>query len=263
MTPQIADPSGAAAMDMKAQIQAQAQEPVLRLEDVHAGYGEAQVLFGVDLEVPPSAAVGLIGRNGMGKTTLIKAVCGLIPLMRGTILFAGRPIHEMKAHKRARLGIGLVPEGRQIFPTLTVQENLLVAARATDAESGRWTPETLERLFPELASRRNTPGALLSGGEQQMLAIARALMTHPRLLILDEATEGLAPRIRQRIHDTLAGLKGEGLSLLVVDHDIQALAGYCDLFVIMEKGRIVWQGEPAHLLADESLQHRHLGLGQA
>ncbi len=239
-----------------------AASPILTLKDVHAGYDQARVLFGIDFDMEPGQAVGLIGRNGMGKTTLIKSICGLIPIMKGNILFQGLPIHHLKPHRRARLGLGLVPEGRQIFPNLTVRENLLVAARTQESGDGRWSLQAVEALFPELASRHATPGALLSGGEQQMLAIARALTTHPRLLLLDEATEGLAPRIRQRIHDTLAELKEDGLSLLVVDHDIRALAHYCDFLVIMEKGRIVWRGAPAHLLADEDLQHRHLGLGR-
>ncbi|BBK42995.1 ABC transporter ATP-binding protein [Allostella vacuolata] len=234
--------------------------PLLQLAGVEAAYGRSQVLFGVDLVVEAGSAVALLGRNGMGKTTTIRTVMGLLPLQAGIIRFAGQPVAGLPAHRIARAGIGLVPEGRQIFPNLTVHENLVATARA-GAGAGGWTLARIHQLFPRLAERAGNLGSELSGGEQQMLAIGRALMTNPRLLILDEATEGLAPLVRREIWSSLARLRAEGLTILVVDKDVEALARLCDRHAILERGRVVWTGTSADLLATPEVARRHLGLG--
>ena len=216
------------------------------------------MLFGVDLRVGPGSAVALLGRNGMGKTTTIRTILGLLPATAGSIRFAGRAVTGQPPHRIARAGIGLVPEGRQVFPNLTVHENLVATARSGP---GDWTLQRVHDLFPRLAERAGNLGSELSGGEQQMLAIGRALMTNPRLLVLDEATEGLAPLIRREIWASLARLRAAGLAILVVDKDVAALSRLCDRHVILERGRVVWSGSASDLLASPDLAHRRLGLG--
>lgn len=233
---------------------------MLRVEALQVFYGESQVLFGVDLDIGAGEAVTLLGRNGMGKTTTVRAIMGLAHARAGRVTFEGRDITGAPAHRIARAGLGLVPEGRQIFPNLSVRENLIATARA--AEDGR-TPWTLERvlsLFPALKERLTAFGNQLSGGEQQMLAIGRALMTNPKLLILDEATEGLAPLIRAEIWRTLESLKAAGLAILVIDKNVAALARFADRHTIIEKGRKVWTGDSAALMADPALRERYLGV---
>ncbi len=215
--------------------------PLLALEAVTVHYGPAQALFGVDLAVGEGEAVALLGRNGMGKTTTVRAICGLARA-GGSLGFAGREIRGLPPHRIARLGIGLVPEGRRCFAPLTVAENLAAAARP-----GPWTAAAVAGLFPRLGERRRQTAATLSGGEQQMLAIGRALMTNPRLLILDEATEGLAPRIRAEIWAALGRLKREGLAILVIDKAVPELLGLVDAAVILERGTSVWAGPPGAL----------------
>jgi branched-chain amino acid transport system ATP-binding protein len=226
---------------------------MLTVEDLAAGYGRAQVLFGVSFTIGPGETLALMGRNGMGKTTTVRAVMGLLRPWAGRVAFEGRALHGQTPHRIARAGIGFVPEGRQIFPALTVEENLIATARR-----GRWTLAGVLALFPRLEARRRHRGAELSGGEQQMLAIARALMTNPRLLILDEATEGLAPLIRAEIFATLAALRREGEATLVIDKHLGLLRGIADRIALLEKGRIVWQGTPAALGADPTIAERHL-----
>jgi branched-chain amino acid transport system ATP-binding protein len=227
---------------------------MLTISGLCAGYGHSPVLHGVDLAIGPGEVVSLMGRNGMGKTTTIRALLGLLP-SRGSRSFAGRNLAGLPPHAIARLGIGLVPEGRQVFPTLTVRENLLATARP-----GPWTVAGIGALFPRLAERAAQPAATLSGGEQQMLAIGRALMTNPRLLVLDEATEGLAPLIRGEIWACLARLKADGQAILVVDKHLAALRPLADRMTIIEKGRTVWTGTPAGLDADPGIAQRWLGL---
>ncbi len=230
---------------------------LLAVEDLHAGYGPAPVLFGVSFVVGAAEVVTLIGRNGMGKTTTIKAVMGLIRSSAGAIAFAGEPIAGRPPFRIAKAGIGLVPEGRQVFPTLTVAENLVATAAARRGPA-RWTLPEVYGLFPRLQERRGHLGSQLSGGEQQMLAIGRALMTNPRLLILDEATEGLAPLIRAEIWTVLSRLKGEGQSILVVDKNLDALTRLADRHIVIEKGRVVWTGKSPELRADPAVADRYL-----
>jgi branched-chain amino acid transport system ATP-binding protein len=234
--------------------------PLLELSGIEAAYGASRVLFGIDLAVAPGSAVALLGRNGMGKTTTIRTILGLLRPSAGRVRFAGLDVTGLATHRIARLGIGLVPEGRQVFPNLTVRENLVATARAGD---GGWTLARVHELFPRLGERAGNLGSELSGGEQQMLAIGRALMTNPRLLILDEATEGLAPLIRREIWAALDRLRAGGLAILVVDKDVAALGRLCDRHVVVERGRVVWQGSASDLLAAPELAHRHLGLGAA
>lgn len=239
--------------------------PLLSLKGLAAAYGSAQVLFDISLEVLPGEVVTLMGRNGMGKTTSIKAALGMMPLMAGEVRIDGQSVRGLPSHRIARLGLGLVPEGRRIFPTLSVVENLVATARmgARKAQHGSggeaWDLEAVFALFPRLRERQHHRGSQLSGGEQQMLAIGRALMTNPRLLILDEATEGLAPLIRAEIWDCLRMLKARGQSILVVDKNVAALTALADRHVILEKGRTVWSGDSAALAADPELAHRYLG----
>jgi len=230
-------------------------EPLLLAERLEAYYGAAQALFGVSLRIGEGEAVALAGRNGMGKTTTIRAILGLTPPAAGRVTFRGRSLLGLRPHRIARLGLGLVPEGRQVFPTLTVAENLVATARP-----GAWTLPRVKALFPRLAERARQPARTLSGGEQQMLAIGRALMTNPSLLILDEATEGLAPLIRAEIWAVLARLKAEGLAILVVDKDVRALSALAERFTVLEKGRVAWEGEGAALLADPARMHSLLGV---
>jgi branched-chain amino acid transport system ATP-binding protein len=231
-------------------------DALLELEAVETAYGLSQVLFGVSLSIGVGEVVTLMGRNGMGKTTTVRSIMGLTPARRGRIRFAGTDIGGLAAYKVAQRGIGLVPEGRQIFPNLTVRENLL----ATAVARGAWTLESVYRLFPRLAERASSMGNQLSGGEQQMLAIGRALMTNPRLLILDEATEGLAPLIRAEIWRCLAQLKTTGLSILVIDKNVGALMKVADRHFLIERGRIVWKGSSTELAAAPDVQHRYLGV---
>ena len=226
---------------------------LLSVERLQASYGVSQALFGVDLAVGEGEVVALMGRNGMGKTTTIRSICRLNPPRKGRITFGGRDIAGLRAFRVARLGIGLVPEGRRCFPNLTVRENLVAAAR-----SGQWTLARIEALFPRLAERRDQFASTLSGGEQQMLAIGRALMTNPKLLILDEATEGLAPVIRRDIWASIRTLKAEGQSILVVDKTMAELLPVADRCTIIEKGRTAWTGIPAELT--DAIRDRLLGV---
>jgi branched-chain amino acid transport system ATP-binding protein len=228
---------------------------MLRLEGVETFYGPVQALFGVDLAVADGQVVALMGRNGMGKTTTIRSILQMTPHARGRITFEGRDLAGLGPHRAARLGLGLVPEGRRCFANLTVAENLIATQRP-----GPWDRAAVERLFPRLAERRRQMAATLSGGEQQMLAIGRALMTNPKLLILDEATEGLAPLIRIEIWKCLENLKAEGQSILVIDKNVDALTRIGDRHFIVERGRVVWQGTSDELRADEGVQHRYLGV---
>ncbi len=227
----------------------------LSVENLQGGYGETQVLFGVSLDVAEGEVVSLLGRNGMGKTTTIRTLMGMLPPRAGRVTLDGRDIGGLEPFAIARAGLGLVAEGRQVFPTLSVEENLVATARP-----GPWTQARVEALFPRLAERRRQAGRLLSGGEQQMLAIGRALMTNPRLLILDEATEGLAPLIRAEIWAVLRTLKQSGLGILVIDKTLEALKRLADRHVVIEKGRTVWAGDGAALAAEPEVLRRYLHL---
>ncbi len=231
---------------------------MLKVTGLEAAYGDSQVLFGVELTVGAGEVVTLMGRNGMGKTTTVHSIMGVMAPRAGAVIFDGKPIHGLPSYRIARLGLGLVPEGRQIFPNLSVRENLVATARATGAPA--WTLQRVFEFFPRLSERQGNMGNQLSGGEQQMLAIGRALMTNPRLLILDEATEGLAPLVRQEIWTVLGRLKREGQSILVIDKNVGALLALADHHHIVEKGRVVWSGTSAALAADVELQHRYLGV---
>jgi branched-chain amino acid transport system ATP-binding protein len=230
---------------------------MLSVERLAASYGPAQVLFDISFSVAEGEVVTLIGRNGMGKTTTIFALMGLLPPEDGKATFDGLSLIGLPPFRIAQAGLGLVPEGRQIFPTLTVEENL-VATGATRSGAKQWTLDRVYGFFPALAERRNHMGNELSGGEQQMLAIGRALMTNPRLLILDEATEGLAPKIRTEIWQCLRRLKQEGQSILIVDKHLEALLRFADRHVVIEKGHVVWTGKSAALAADPSIRQRYL-----
>jgi branched-chain amino acid transport system ATP-binding protein len=233
---------------------------MLEVRGLETAYGASQVLFGVDLTIGAGEVVTLLGRNGMGKTTTVKSILGLTPIRAGSIRFEGQPIEGLPSYRIAKLGLGLVPEGRHIFANLTVRENLVATAANRRAAPDPWTYERVVALFPRLAERRESYGGQLSGGEQQMLAIGRALMTNPRLLILDEASEGLAPLIRAEIWRCLSELKALGQAILVIDKNLAALTRLADRHVIIEKGRIVWQGNSEALRADEAARHRYLGV---
>ncbi len=233
-------------------------DTVLEVAGIETCYGLSQVLFGVSLSIKPGEMVTLMGRNGMGKTTTVRSIIGLTPARAGSIRFAGREIRGLPSYKVAKLGIGLVPEGRQIFPNLSVRENLVATAVERDGDG--WTLERVYKLFPRLEAREASMGNLLSGGEQQMLAIGRALMTNPRLLILDEATEGLAPLVRAEIWRCLASLKNLGLAILVIDKNVGALARVADRHFLIERGRVVWWGTSRDLAAAPDVQHRYLGV---
>jgi branched-chain amino acid transport system ATP-binding protein len=235
---------------------------MLSVEAMEAGYGGAKVLQGVDFDLGAGEALALLGRNGMGKTTTVRALFGLLPLKAGRILFEGVALSGRSPYAIARAGLGLAPEGRQVFPTLTVDENLLATAAARQGR-GRWTLAEVFRLFPRLAERRRNYGDQLSGGEQQMLAIGRALMTNPKLLVLDEATEGLAPLVRVEIWDCLKRLKAEGQSILVIDKNLKALLGFVDRIAVIEKGRIVWRGSASEFRSEPSIIERFLHVGGA
>jgi branched-chain amino acid transport system ATP-binding protein len=231
---------------------------LLEVTGLEAGYGSAQVLFGVSLSVAEGEVATLIGRNGMGKTTTVRAIMGLLKPRGGHVRIAGEDLTGAPPYRVGRAGVGLVPEGRQVFPTLTVEENLLATSRP--GMDGRWRLGEVYGFFPRLAERRRNLGGQLSGGEQQMLAIGRALMTNPRLLVLDEATEGLAPLVRQEIWDRLADLKREGLSILVIDKNLDALGRIADRHHVLEKGEIVWSGRAGEPGSDAASLERHLHL---
>jgi len=234
--------------------------PLLEVEGIETCYGLSQVLFGLSLSIKSGEMVALMGRNGMGKTTTVRSIMGLTAPRTGSVRFGGREVRGLPAFRIAQLGIGLVPEGRQIFPNLNVRENLVAASANRLGSSEPWTLEKIHTLFPRLAERSNNMGNQLSGGEQQMLAIGRALMTNPRLLILDEATEGLAPLIREEIWNCLSLLKARGQSVLVIDKNVANLARIADRHYIIERGRAVWSGTSEQLIAEPDLQHRYLGI---
>ena len=233
---------------------------MLEVDRIETFYGRSQVLFGVSLEVGPGEVVTLMGRNGMGKTTTVRSITGLTPPRSGRILLEGVEIHNRPSYVVARLGLGLVPEGRQVFPNLTVRENLVATAANRSNMKHPWTLKDIYEMFPKLNERRNFLGGTLSGGEQQMLAIGRALMTNSRLLVLDEATEGLAPLICGEIWKCLERLKAGGQAILVVDRNLEALMPIADRHYIMEKGRVVWSGDSDALAERNDLRRRYLGI---
>src|SRR5260370_19917605 len=234
--------------------------PLLEVDGIETCYGLSQVLFGLSLSIRNGEMVAMMGRNGMGKTTTIRSIMGLTPARAGAIRFAGHDVRSLPSFRIAQLGIGLVPEGRQIFPTLTVRENLVAASGNRLGNPDPWTIEKIHALFPRLAERGSNMGGTLSGGEQQMLAIGRALMTNPRLLILDEATEGLAPLIREEIWNCLSMLKARGQSVLRIDHNLENLTRIADPHYIIQRGRAGWSGTSAQLSAEPDLQHRDRGI---
>ena len=235
--------------------------PILSAEELHVYYGASHVLHGVSLTMAPGEAVSLIGRNGMGKTTLLRAIVGLTPPRRGTVKFGGIDMTGGPTHRVARAGVAMVPEGRGIFPNLTVREHLVMSARRGPEGRADWTLERILALFPRLAERSRNLGLRLSGGEQQMLSIGRALMTNPSLLLLDEATEGLAPLVRKEIWSVIRTIKAAGVATLIVDKDIRALAAVSDRSVVLAKGRVVFEGRTTELAARPQLLNRHLGVG--
>lgn len=235
-------------------------DTLLDVDGIETCYGLSQVLFGLSLSVKAGEMVSLMGRNGMGKTTTIRSIMGLTPARAGSIRFDGAEVRQLPSYRIAKLGVGLVPEGRQIFPNLTVRENLVAAAADRFGSPNPWTLAAIYDLFPRLAERAANMGNQLSGGEQQMLAIGRALMTNPKLLILDEATEGLAPLIREEIWNCLSRLKSRGQSILVVDKNVDHLARICDRHTIIERGKTVWTGTSDQLMAEPDLQHKYLGI---
>jgi branched-chain amino acid transport system ATP-binding protein len=237
-----------------------ADTPLLELSEIETSYGLSRVLFGVSLTLCNGEMVSLMGRNGMGKTTTVRSIMGLTPAAAGSIRFGGTEVRTLPAYRVAKLGIGLVPEGRQVFPNLTTRENLVATAANRGGSSDPWTLERVCALFPRLAERARSMANLLSGGEQQMLAIGRALMTNPRLLILDEATEGLAPAIREEIWRCLEDLRGKGQSILVIDKNVDALMRVADRHYIIERGRVVWIGSSRQLASAPDIQHRYLGV---
>ncbi len=233
---------------------------MLTVEGLNTFYGSSQALFDMQLEVGRGEVVTLIGRNGMGKTTTIHSIMGIVPPSSGRITYKGVELIGLPSYKIARLGLGLVPEGRQIFPNLTVNENLIATAANTFSKANPWTRERVLELFPALAERLTSMGNLLSGGEQQMLALGRALMTNPDLLLLDDATEGLAPLVRKDIWTSLQALKKAGLSILVVDKNLADLMKLADRHYVIEKGQIVWQGSSQELRDNPSIKDRYLGV---
>ena len=233
---------------------------MLTVEGIETFYGPSQALFGVSLEVQEGEVVTLLGRNGMGKSTTVRSIMGLTPVRAGRIVFDGTDIHHLPSHAIARLGIGLVPEGRQIFPSLTVYENMVATAANRLKSAAPYTLDRVLAIFPRLADRLDHYGNQLSGGEQQMLAVVRALMTNPRLLILDEATEGLAPLIRREIWQGLAQLKANGHAILIIDKNLDALMQIADRHCIMQKGRVVWQGRTDELAGAEEVKSQYLGV---
>jgi branched-chain amino acid transport system ATP-binding protein len=237
-----------------------ADAALLEVSGIETCYGLSQVLFGLSLAIVPGEVVTLMGRNGMGKTTTVRSLMGLTPAMAGSIRFAGEEIRTLPSYLIAKLGIGLVPEGRQVFPNLTTRENLVATAANRRDVAGPWTLGRVCGLFPRLSERLLSMASQLSGGEQQMLAIGRALMTNPRLLVLDEATEGLAPLIRAEIWHCLSRLKAEGQSILVIDKNVEALIRIADRHYIIERGKVAWTGTSGELAAASAVQHRYLGV---
>src|SRR5437899_10258530 len=233
---------------------------MLEVRDLQTAYGRSQVLFGVSLEIHPGQVVTLLGRNGMGKTTTVRSIMGIIRPQGGKILLKNKPLLGLPSYRIAQAGIGLVPEGRQVFPNLTVRENLLATAANRHGRKDPWTLEKVYKFFGQLQERQNNYGNQLSGGEQQMLAIGRALMTNPRLLILDEATEGLAPLVRAEIWQCLTKLRAAGQSILVIDKNVQALIRIADRHYLIERGKVVWAGSSGELAAAPDIQHRFLGV---
>ena len=234
---------------------------MLNIEDIHTYYGDSYVLQGVSLEVRPRTAVALLGRNGMGKTTLIRSIIGFARPRQGRVLFDGQDITRLASHQIAHLGIGLVPQGRRIFPSLTVLEHLSVAARPNGAAGDRaWTMDRVFGLYPRLRERHAHRGSMLSGGEQQMLAIARALTTNPRLLLMDEPSEGLAPLLVRELGGSIGRLKEAGLSILLVEQNLPMALAIADEVYVLSKGRVVYRGTPAALSADAAVKHRYLGV---
>jgi branched-chain amino acid transport system ATP-binding protein len=230
------------------------------VDNLETAYGASQVLFGISMEINPGEAVTLLGRNGMGKTTTVRSILGLTKSFKGSIAFRGQRIERLPPDRIARMGIALVPEGRQIFPNLSVREHLVAFAGNRSGRSDPWTPERVLQLFPRLGERLENQGNQLSGGEQQMLAIGRALVTNPYLLILDEATEGLAPLVREEIWRCLGRLRAAGQTILVIDKYVERLVKLADRHTIIERGRVAWQGSSAELDADRGLWHRYLGI---
>jgi branched-chain amino acid transport system ATP-binding protein len=239
----------------------EAQRLMLELENVHSYYGTSHILQGVSFKVPNRKCVALLGRNGAGKSTTIHTIAGLHKSRQGKINFKEKPVHNLPAHQISRVGIGLVPQGRRIFPSLTIKENLMMAARKnlTDGNND-WNLERVYELFPVLEEREKNMGTQLSGGQQQMLAIGRALMTNPNFLLMDEPSEGLAPVIIDQVGEIVGKLKETGLSILMVEQNIALACQAADEILIMNKGTIVWQGTPADLLANEDIQHKYLGV---
>ena len=233
---------------------------MLKVDAIETSYGSSQVLFGLSLEVQEGQVVTLMGRNGMGKTTTVRSIMGQAPAHGGSITFDGVELTKMEDYMIAQLGLGLVPEGRQVFPNLTVRENLVATAENRSGSSDPWTLDKVLDLLPRLAERRDAMGQQLSGGEQQMVAIGRALMTNPKMLILDEATEGLAPLIRIEIWRCLEGLRARGQSILVIDKNIDTLARIGDHHYIVERGRVVWEGNSSQLQANDEIKLRYLGV---
>ena len=237
-----------------------ADDRLLDVDNIETAYGRSKVLFGVSLRIAPGEMVTLMGRNGMGKTTTVRSIMGLTPASAGSIRFDGEEIRQLPAYRVAKLGVGLVPEGRQVFPNLSARENLIATAANRSNAADPWTFDKVCALFPRLAQRVDSMASLLSGGEQQMLAIGRALMTNPRLLILDEATEGLAPLIRSEIWRCLARLRSEGQAVLLIDKNVEALTRLADRHYMIERGRVVWTGTSEELARAPDVQHRYLGV---
>lgn len=236
-------------------------KPLLNVTSLAAGYGASQVLFDINFSASEGQVITLLGRNGMGRSTAIKCLFGMLPVLDGVIEFNGRRIDNIPSYQIARLGLGLVPEGRQVFPNLTVDENLVATSRlASSCSTHEWTMERIYRFFPQLGERRAHMGDQLSGGEQQMLAIGRALMTNPRVVVLDEATEGLAPLIRAEIWGALKELKVQGMTLVVIDKNLGPLLELADRHFIIEKGRVVWSGDSATLRSEPHIVHEYLGV---
>ncbi|GED31211.1 ABC transporter ATP-binding protein [Brevibacillus centrosporus] len=236
---------------------------MLKLEDVHTYYGYSHILQGLSFSVPKGKCVALLGRNGAGKTTTIHSIAGLTPPRTGRISYLDKPISGLPPYKIARHGIGLVPQGRRIFPSLTIRENLIVPAkdsRQTEAGQKKWDLEAVFELFPVLKEREQNMGTQLSGGQQQMLAIGRALMTNPQCILMDEPSEGLAPVIIEQVGEIITRLKDTGLSILLVEQNFYLACGAADHVLVMSKGQIVWQGSPTELLANEEIQHQYLGV---
>jgi branched-chain amino acid transport system ATP-binding protein len=233
---------------------------MLELEDVHTYYGNSHVLQGISFSVPEGKCLALLGRNGAGKTTTIHSIAGLIPPHKGSIRFDGREISNQPSFRISRLGIGLVPQGRRIFPSLTVKENLTLPAPESQSTASNWELKEVYELFPDLREQEHSMGNELSGGQQQMLAVGRALMSNPKLMLMDEPSEGLAPIIIEQLGGVIRQLKETGLSILMVEQNVSLACSVADEVSVMNKGQIVWQGSPDLLLADEEVQHKYLGV---